>query len=166
MMIVATLQDLHAARPRDLSALLALNNAAKTETSELDVVGLVRLLDGSFLALTTPDATALLIAFDEAAAYESPNFLWFRARYARFVYIDRVIVGAPERGRGIARQLYDALFAAARAAGQTRIVCEVNLDPPNPASDAFHGALGFAEVGRSTLANGKTVRYLERAVAS
>jgi predicted GNAT superfamily acetyltransferase len=36
------------------------------------------------------------------------------------------------------------------------------LDPPNPVSDAFHRALGFTEIGRAALANGKTVRYLER----
>jgi predicted GNAT superfamily acetyltransferase len=35
--------------------------------------------------------------------------------------------------------------------------------PPNPASDAFHAALGFAEVGSARLFDGmKTVRYLAR----
>ena len=48
-----------------------------------------------------------------------------------------------------------------RAAGHARVVCEVNSDPPNPASDAFHAALGFAEVGQAVLATqGKVVRYL------
>jgi predicted GNAT superfamily acetyltransferase len=48
----------------------------------------------------------------------------------------------------------------------TGIVCEVNLDPPNPASDAFHAALGFAEVGTAVIDNGdKTVRYLSRRLA-
>ena len=28
--------------------------------------------------------------------------------------------------------------------------------------DAFHAALGFAQVGSATLENGKTVRYLEK----
>jgi predicted GNAT superfamily acetyltransferase len=52
------------------------------------------------------------------------------------------------------------LFGAARAAGHERIVCEVNSDPPNPASEAFHKALGFAPVGEALLGNGKTVTYL------
>jgi predicted GNAT superfamily acetyltransferase len=44
-----------------------------------------------------------------------------------------------------------------------RLVCEVNSNPPNPASDAFHAALGFAEVGSaSILDDSKIVRYLQR----
>ena len=67
------------------------------------------------------------------------------------------------RGRGLARRLYDDLFAAARAAGHARIVCEVNSDPPNPASDAFHAALVFVPVGAAEIHGGKkTVTYLER----
>lgn len=53
------------------------------------------------------------------------------------------------------------LFAAARAAGHTLVTCEVNLEPPNPASARLHQALGFAEVGRARLAAApKTVCYL------
>ena len=36
---------------------------------------------------------------------------------------------------------------------------------PNPASDAFHAAQGFAEVGQAAIHQGsKTVRYLARAL--
>ena len=42
------------------------------------------------------------------------------------------------------------------------MVCEVNAEPPNPASDAFHAALGFTEVGQATLNRGKVVRYFAR----
>src|SRR5262249_49391720 len=101
---------------------------------------------------------AFLIAFDQNATYDSPNFLWFRERMPAFAYVDRVAVDARSRGRGLARLLYEDLFAATCAA----VVCEVNYDPPNPASDAFHARLGFAEIGRARLANGKGVRYLER----
>jgi len=55
------------------------------------------------------------------------------------------------------------LFEHAKAAGHDRVVCEVNLDPPNPVSDAFHASLDFSEVGRAVIHNGeKTVRYLLR----
>jgi uncharacterized protein len=33
-----------------------------------------------------------MLAFDQDADYDSPNFLWFRERLARFVYADRVVV--------------------------------------------------------------------------
>ncbi len=43
---------------------------------------------------------ALLLAFDQAADYDSPNFLWFRERFPRFVYVDRIVVAGEARGRG------------------------------------------------------------------
>jgi predicted GNAT superfamily acetyltransferase len=108
-------------------------------------------------------STPFLLAFDQDARYDSPNFLWFRARYPRFVYVDRIVVASSARGRGHARRLYDDLFEHARRAGQERVVCEVNTIPPNPESDALHAALGFVEVGTATIHGGsKTVRYLER----
>ena len=158
------LLDLADRAARASGALLALNNAHKVETSELDPPQLERLLDIAFLALTTADAQALLVAFDQAADYDSTNFLWFRARRTRFVYVDRVIVAPALRGQGIARQLYGQLFDAARFAGHDAVVCEINSDPPNPGSDAFHAALGFAQVGTARLANGKSVRYLQRSL--
>jgi hypothetical protein len=55
------------------------------------------------------------------------------------------------------------VFSQASNAGHDRIVCEVNLHPPNLASDAFHAALGFVEVGKAVIEGGeKTVRYLSR----
>jgi len=71
-----------------------------------------------------------------------------------------VVVAPAARGLGLARLLYENLFARAKADSHTRIVCEVNAVPPNPASDAFHAKLGFAEVGKAIIAGGtKTVRY-------
>jgi predicted GNAT superfamily acetyltransferase len=58
-------------------------------------------------------------------------------------------------------RLYADLFDRAAEAGHDRIVCEVNRQPPNPASDAFHAALGFAEVGSANIHTGsRTVRTL------
>ena len=107
------------------------------------------------------------LAFDQGADYDSPNFLWFRARYVSFVYVDRIVVAASARRRGCARRLYRDLFEHAERAGHERVVCEVNISPPNPASDAFHAALGFVEVGSASVQEGsKTVRYLSRALTS
>lgn len=147
----------------DGAALLALNNAHAVELSWLEPERLAHLVAEAFWARRVGAADALLLTFDQDADYDSPNFLWFRARYPAFVYVDRVVVADSARGRGLARTLYDDLFAAAKAAGHERIVCEVNSDPPNPASDAFHAALGFAPVGAAEIHGGKkTVTYLER----
>lgn len=145
------------------AALLALNNAHAVELSWLEPERLAHLVGQAFVALRIGVADALLLTFDQAADYDSPNFLWFRERYDRFVYVDRIVVADAARGRGLARRLYDDLFAAAKAAGHERIVCEVNSDPPNPGSDAFHAALGFVPVGTAEIHGGKkTVTYLER----
>jgi predicted GNAT superfamily acetyltransferase len=102
----------------------------------------------AFLARRIGYLDAFLLAFDQDARYDSPNFLWFRSRYPRFVYVDRIAVAASARGRGCARRLYHDLFEHTRRAGHARIVCEVNSTPANPESDAFHAALGFVRVGR------------------
>jgi predicted GNAT superfamily acetyltransferase len=149
----------------DGHALLALNNDHAVELSWLEPERLTHLVGEAFVARRVGMADALLLTFDHTANYDSPNFLWFRERYPAFVYVDRVVVADAARGRGLARRLYDDLFAAAKAAGHERIVCEVNSDPPNPASDAFHAALGFVPVGTAQIHGGKkTVTYLERAL--
>ena len=87
----------------------------------------------------------------------------FARRYPRFVYVDRIVVAAGARGRGWRGCSIARCSAEAARAGHSCVVCEVNSEPPNPASDAFHEGLGFAEVGSASIHNGsKTVRYLLR----
>jgi predicted GNAT superfamily acetyltransferase len=143
-----------------LPAILALNNAHARELSWLEMPKLEHLVSEAFLAMRVGEADAFLLAFDQDADYGSTNFLWFKARYPRFAYVDRVAVSDKARGNGIARLFYETLFDKARAAGHTIIACEVNSDPPNPGSDAFHAAMGFAEVGSAAIYGGeRTVRY-------
>ena len=148
----------------DLTAVLSLNNENAVETSVLDESGLAALLGMAFYARGMGrGGTAFLIALDQSAPYRNPNFEWFKARRESFVYIDRVIVAGSARGKGLARRLYEDLFAAANNSGHTCVVCEVNVDPPNHASDAFHQAMGFAIVGQAIIHNGsKTVSYFEK----
>lgn len=153
----------------NLAGMPALNQAHVTETSPLDLPGMQALIDQAFFLATCDagGAEAFLLAVDQDADYQSPNFLWFRARYPRFVYIDRVIVAASQRQRGWGRRFYADLFASAAQAGHTVIASEVNAVPPNPASDAFHAALGFELAGSAALDGGaKTVRYLVRNLAA
>jgi predicted GNAT superfamily acetyltransferase len=101
------------------------------------------------------------IALDHDAKYQNPNFEWFCRKYRRFVYIDRVVVAAHARGQGIARQMYSDLKLASKNADHSVIGSEIKVGPPNLASDRFHDAFGFVEVGRAFLADrAKTVRYL------
>ncbi|MBN8791789.1 MAG: GNAT family N-acetyltransferase [Stenotrophomonas nitritireducens] len=146
----------------DLPALLALNNAHAVELSWQAPDAFARLLDRACFVRCIGAADALLVALDQDARYDNPNFAWLAARHPRFVYIDRVVVAAHARGRGLARRLYDSLIEYARVHGQQRLVCEINAEPPNPASLAFHRGLGFAPIGQARLPGGKTVTYFER----
>lgn len=105
---------------------------------------------------------AFLLAMNETADYDSLNFLWFRGRYSRFVYIDRIVVAEGHRRAGLAASLYTDL--ARWAAGRTpRLACEVNLQPPNDASLRFHEAQGFLPVGiQETDGGRKTVSLMIR----
>lgn len=144
-----------------LPAALALNNAHAEELSFKTEEAFRRLLSVAFYRRCTDHCEGMLIALEQGADYPGESFAWFRARYARFVYVDRVVVEPAHRGKGIARALYEELFALAREAGHERVLCEVNLVPPNPISDAFHAALGFEEVGRGALTRlQREVRYL------
>ncbi|MCP4385696.1 MAG: GNAT family N-acetyltransferase [Hyphomicrobiales bacterium] len=145
------------------AALLGLNNANAHHTSSLTAERWDELVARAFSATCVEEAAALLIAFDQNADYDSANFLWFRQRLPRFVYVDRIIVSARNRAQGLASRIYEDLFSRARATGHDRVVCEVNLIPANPKSDRFHDRMGFSEVGQARLEHvGRTVRYLER----
>ncbi|MFZ1742054.1 MAG: GNAT family N-acetyltransferase [Pontixanthobacter sp.] len=154
--------DALAGRDDLCTELLRLNNIHEEELSLLDEPGFLRLVGNSYLSLASDDGSALLIAFDQTGDYHSENFLWFKQRFDRFIYVDRVVVDPATRGRGIASKLYSRLFDGAANAGHTRVVCEVNLDPPNPASDGFHQRHGFEQIGQATLGSGKVVRYFEK----
>jgi len=150
----------------DAISVLLLNNTNAKETSALDDSSLKTLLDMAFYARGIDrGATAFLIALEHSAAYVNTNFMWFKTSRQSFVYIDRIIVSISARGQGIARLLYGDLFAAAKRGGHDRVVCEVNIEPPNPVSEAFHLAMGFEAVGQATIHNGRrTVRYFEKTI--
>lgn len=152
-----------AAADADRDAILALNATAVVETGPLDHDALSRLLDTAvILALEDQGRSGFAIVLDQHSHSPSPNFAYFRARYDRFVYIERIIIAAAQRGRGIARRFYADIASQAAAASYPWLCAEVNTDPPNPASHALHLACGFAALEDRTLANGKTVRYYAR----
>jgi predicted GNAT superfamily acetyltransferase len=94
------------------------------------------------------------LAMAPGAAYDSENYTYFESRGIDHLYVDRIVIDARERGRGFGAALYDAVFSAARQSGRREVTCEVNLDPPNPGSLAFHERLGFRPVGTQTTKGG------------
>lgn len=151
----------------DLPALAALNDSEAQAVNALGAAGLSGLLQWAWAARMAADGVAFLLAFDHATPPQGPNHAWFIARESGFAYVDRVVVAPAARGRGLARALYADLARRAMAERIPILCCEVNLDPPNPGSLAFHERLGFAACGEATDArNGKRVRYLKAEAAA
>ena len=147
-----------------IPALYQLNQDHAVELSSLTRVEYEAIIEAATYARAVGEG-GFILAFDQCADYESPNYRWFRDRYARFLYVDRIVISPQRRGEGLARKIYADLFAFANEAGADFVCAEVNSEPPNPSSDAFHAAMGFETVGEARLEDrGKTVRYIARKV--
>jgi predicted GNAT superfamily acetyltransferase len=151
---------IHPITTDDLPAILALNNAHAVEVNALTADALAALVTSAAYARVIGGCEGFLLALSERTPVQGPNHAWFMARYPAFLYIDRVVIAPEARGRGHARSLYADL--ATIAAGRP-LCCEVNINPPNPGSLAFHDRLGFVACGEADdPRNGKRVRYLVR----
>jgi predicted GNAT superfamily acetyltransferase len=153
----------------DIDAILGLNAEWEHFTSPLDPSGLVRLHGQSaYHRVVEVDGrvVAFLLALLEGADYASRNYRWFAdAEGEPFLYVDRIVVALTEQGSGLGAALYDDLFAFAGAEGIGRIVCEVDIEPPNGISSGFHDRYGFMEVGTQWVGGGaKRVSLREAAV--
>lgn len=148
----------------DFPAILSLNEASVAVLSPLDHALLEQLHENaSHHRVVEEDGAVLafLLVFREGARYDSPNYQWFSARYPRFLYIDRIVVSAAARGRGLGAALYEDLISEANAARVDLLCCEYDLEPPNPGSARFHGQLGFREAGQQRVAGGKKAVSLQ-----
>ena len=134
----------------DHPQVLAWNHAHVDLLSPLDEDRLVALLGWADLGAVVSDAArdvGFVLTFAGGTAYDSENYRWFGERYEAFYYLDRVVVDSTVRRTGIGTRLYDEIEERARALAP--VMClEVNVDPPNEPSLAFHRRRGYVEVGQ------------------
>jgi predicted GNAT superfamily acetyltransferase len=145
------------ARAADFDRIVALNETEVQQTSPMDLARLRELAQLSShhkVAVVHGHVAAFLLAMRENARYQNENYSWFSARFSRFVYVDRIVVGSDFAGRQIGSRLYQDVFGYARSRGIGTVACEYNIQPPNPASRALHHKFGFTEIGTQWLANG------------
>lgn len=145
------------ATEEDFSRILVLNEIEVQQTSAMDwarLDTLAQMASYHKVAMVDGVVAAFLLAFRENAPYENANYEWFSARFPRFVYVDRIVVSTEFAGLKIGSLLYQDLFEYGRAQGVRTVACEYNIQPPNPASKAFHDKFGFTEVGSQWVANG------------
>ena len=136
--------------PTDHARVLAWNHDHVDLLAPMDEGRLRTLLGWADLGCVIGDAdrdVGFVLTFAAGTAYDSANYRWFTERYPSFYYLDRVVVDAAVRRTGVATRVYDEIEERARRLAP--VMClEVNLDPPNEPSLAFHRRRGYVEVGR------------------
>jgi uncharacterized protein len=145
------------ADPGDFETICALNLAEVQHTSAMDLPRLTELNAISCyhkVAAREGLVSAFLLAMCEHSPYVNENFEWFSKKYARFIYIDRVVVASASRGLRLGSLLYEDLFRHARANAIPLVTCEYNIVPTNEPSRLFHEKFGFKEQGSQWVANG------------
>ena len=153
-------------KPAHFEKILRMNVEFVHWLSPLDEAALQALLSSSIYARQIGGGDAVLLAIaSETEIANHTNLEWLKARRKNFIYIDRVIVDAAAQGNGYAGQLYADLTAFARRNGYDSVVCEVNTQPDNPGSHAFHLRQGYQSIGdQKNPGMGKCVRYYEKAL--
>lgn len=150
------------ATTHDRAAVLGLNNAAVPHVNALtpdELDWLAREADYFRVAIRDDVMVGFVIAIRHGTAYWSRNYAWFGERFDAFLYLDRVVVAPATRRTGVGATLYADVERFARGRWP-RVTLEVNIEPPNPGSMAFHEVLGFREVGTRIHASG-AVRMLQ-----
>ena len=123
-------QHVHLTAPMDHAQLAQFVEAAE----RADVID----VDGQF--------AGFVITFAVGAAYDGTHFDWFSRKYDDFCYLDRIVIHEDFQRRGLGSFAYDELEGSC---GRPILALEVNIDPPNEPSLAFHRARGYTEVGQS-----------------
>ncbi len=159
-----------AATKADNPLVLGLNESCVPHVNSLSAATLSALVADAHCYLKAVDEAGqtmgVVIAMAPGAAYKSVNYQWFRNKYQRFLYIDRIMVVDRFRRCGVAQEIYRHLIELARREGLERLCCEVNIEPPNPASRKLHYQLGFESVGtQETEAGAKRVDLLSLSLA-
>jgi predicted GNAT superfamily acetyltransferase len=134
--------------PADVGAVHALNAANVPAVGVLDDDRVALFLRAAtwLVAEAAGDVVATFVGLREGVDYRSPNYRWFADRHERFSYVDRIALRPAVRGTGLADALYRRWFAAAARASVPVVCAEVNVEPPNPRSMAFHRRHGFEVV--------------------
>ena len=146
------------AKEKDLQSILDLNNRESKWVGKKEIDFFQKYMDIPIFNVFEANQriVGFLMAMDQNTDYDSINFLWFKEKFNKFYYIDRVIVDESMRGKGIASLLYRELIDIKR---DIPLVAEVSINPSNEGSVIFHDKIGFREVGTLTSGDKKVRMY-------
>jgi hypothetical protein len=153
----------------DLGRILEINEANVPEVGSVDRDRMSYLVAESPIAMAVDldgDTVGFCLVMPSNSAYDSVNYRWFTARYEEFMYLDRVAFDVEAQGRGLGTLLYAEVERLMVERGVSRLALEVNVDPPNEPSLAFHARRGFVEVGQQDTPYGIRVSMQMRQAGS
>ena len=140
------------ATSEDYERILAINQESLPGVAVLDrdyFEVLIKICEYFRVIEVDSEVAGYIFAMDQDASYDAEEFQWFGHHLSEnFFYIDQVAIGQGWRNNGFGRLLYKDLEEYAVKNSVSILACEVNYDPPNEESQAFHRQLGFREIGR------------------
>src|SRR3954454_18862887 len=135
--------------PDDHADVVALNDRHVHLTAPMDEARLAELVaaaEHADVIEVEGQFAGFVVTFAPGAAYDGVHFTWFAERYDDYCYLDRIVIHEDFQRRGLGSRVYDELEGSC---GRPVFALEVNLDPPNEPSLAFHRGREFTEVGQS-----------------
>ena len=128
----------------DLDTIVEINQDALEGVGPLDraaTAALVEMADDALVMTDEGDIAGFVITLPPGAAYDSSRYRWFDTYFetSEYVYLDRIVVSADHRRKGVASKLYDAI--------EDEKPIGLEVYDHNDASLAFHSGRGFEEVG-------------------
>lgn len=149
----------------DEEFILALNAASTPAVGEMALPAYRDIAAQAYRVLIAEaggEPAGFLILIRPGSSYPSDNYGWFEEQFDHHLYIDRIAISESAKGQGVGRALYDEALKLAAELGEERLTAEVNEEPPNPQSMAFHEKLGFRHLLSRKSRSGKVVAMLER----
>jgi uncharacterized protein len=139
--------NIRTAQESDLASIVEINNQHATYLGRKEKSFFRhRMTTDTLLVAEEEHVQGFVLLMDERAQYPSPHFQWFKERYDRFHYVDRIAVDTSSQRTGVGSALY-GLLRELRATGA--VLCEI--DEQNTSSIAFHERHLFRRVGAHTV---------------
>jgi len=151
---------IRSALPADIPAIVDINTAGRPGVYPLTPETMAATLTAApYVMVAELDGlvAGYMIGYTAGDVCEGDEFAWFQARMPPFLYIDQIAVAPHARRMRVGARLYAHAASHECAHAIPALVCDINLDPPNPASLRFHARLGFQEVAVITTHDGRTV---------
>ncbi len=151
----------------DIDEVLTLNNIsvpAVNELSKIQLEQIITMTSKCWVIDGDNGVVAALLILGPGQLYQSDNYTWLEQRFKNYCYVDRIMVAENVKRAGLGRLLYTELENYAKEEGRDLLLCEVNVEPPNPQSLSFHIDLNWEPFQDREHGPGKIVRYFKKPI--